>query len=132
MTSHCCITFDKFIAVWHFLSYSFLIGKYFVKLLLSAWLVAVVVSLMPLFWKTDPTRAIHQVYLFVEILLFIFLPYLLIVIAYCLVFKKLREHVKLLQEATISITRREQVRRVSSEAKVAKVCLILIATFAFC
>lgn len=132
VANHCCITFDRFIAVCYPFSYSFLIDKYFAKMLLSAWLVATGISLLPLFWNTDTALTIHQVYLFIEIVVFIFVPYLLILIAYCLVFKKLREHFKLLQETNISITRREQARRLSSEAKIAKVCLILIATFALC
>ena len=57
----------------------------------------------------------------------------MIFIAYFLVFKKLREHFRMLQETTaISISRREQTKRLSSEAKVAKVSLILIATFVLC
>lgn len=132
VASHCCITYDRFIAVCHPFSYSFLIQKYFAKMLLIAWLLTIVMSLLPLCWNTDQTLRIHQVYIFVEIVIFILFPYLLIFIAYCLVFKKLREHFKLLRETNISTTRREQTGRLSSEAKVAKVCLILIATFALC
>ncbi|KAJ7391578.1 hypothetical protein OS493_017274 [Desmophyllum pertusum] len=132
VANHCCITFDRFIAVCYPFSYSYLIEKYFMKMLLTAWVVAVAFSLLPLCWDTDQTLTIHEVYIFVEIVGFIFLPYLLIIIAYCLIFKKLREHFKLLKETAVSITRREQARRLSSEAKVAKVCLILIATFALC
>ena len=133
IANHCCITFDRFIAVRHPFSYSFLIDKYFIKMVATAWLLATVISLLPLCWNTDRTLTIHQVYIFVEILLFIFVPYLMIFIAYFLVFKKLREHFRMLQETTaISILRQEQTKRLSSEAKVAKVSLILIATFVLC
>lgn len=132
VANHCCITFDRFIAVRHPFSYSYLIEKYFTKMLLTAWILAVAFSLLPLCWNTDHTLPIHQGYIFVEIVVFIFIPYLLIFIAYCLIFKKLREHFKLLKETNVSITRREQARRLSTEAKVAKVCLILIATFVLC
>ena len=132
VANHCCITFDRFIAVCYPFLYSFLIDKYFAKMLLSAWLVVAGISLLPLFWNTDPTLTIHQVYIFIEMVVFIFFPYLLIFIAYCLVFKKLREHFKLLKEIAISIPRREQARRLSSEAKIAKVCLLLIVTFVLC
>lgn len=99
----------------------------------TAWLLPTVISLLSLCWNTDPTLTIHQVYIFVEILLFIFVPYLMIFIAYFLVFKKLREHFRMLQETTaISISRREQTRSLSSEAKVAKVSLIQVATFVLC
>ena len=101
-------------------------------MLLTAWSVAVAFSLLPLCWNTDYTLAIHQVYIFIEIIVFIFIPYLFMFIAYCLIFKKLRDHFKMLRETTISMTRREEARRLSTEAKVAKVCLILVATFVLC
>ena len=132
VANHCCITFDRFIAVHHPLSYAYLAEKYFTKILLAAWIVAVAFSLFPLCWNTDYTLPVHQGYIFVEIVVFIFIPYLLIFAAYCLIFKKLREHFKLLKETTVSIPRREQTRRLATEAKVAKVCLILIATFVLC
>jgi len=132
VANHCCITFDRFIAVHHPLSYAYIAEKYFTKILLAAWIVAVAFSLLPLCWNTDYTLPVHQGYIFVEIVVFIFVPYLLIFAAYCLIFKKLREHFKLLKETTVSIPRREQTRRLATEAKVAKVCLILIATFVLC
>lgn len=132
VANHCCITFDRFIAVRHPFSYSYLTEKYFRKMLLTAWIVAIAYSLLPLCWNTDYTLTIHQVYIFVELIVFIFIPYLFMFIAYYLIFKKLREHFKLLRETTVSITRREETRRLSTEAKVAKVCLILIATFVLC
>ena len=132
VASHCCITFDRFIAVRHPFSYSYLIEKYFAKVLLTAWIVAVAFSLIPLCWDTNSQLTVHKVYIFVEIVVFIFIPYLLMFIAYCLIFGTLREHFKLLREMAISISRREQAQRLSSEAKVAKVCLILIATFVLC
>lgn len=132
VANHCCITFDRFIAVRHPFSYSYLAAKYFRKMLVTAWIVAVAFSLLPLCWHTDDALPIHQVYIFIEIIVFIFIPYLLMFIAYCLIFKKLREHFKMLRETTVSMTRREEARRLSTEAKVAKVCLILVATFVLC
>ena len=132
VANHCCITFDRFIAVRHPFSYAYLTEKYFTKMLLAAWIVAAVFSLLPLCWNTDHTLRIHQGYIFVEIVVFIFIPYLLIFIAYCLIFTKLREHFKMLKETNVSMPRREQTRRLTTEAKVAKVCLILIATFVLC
>jgi len=132
VANHCCITFDRFIAVRHPFSYAYLTEKYFTKMLLTAWIVAVAFSLLPLCWNTDHNLSIHQAYIFVEIVVFIFIPYLLIFIAYCLIFTKLREHFKLLRETNVSIPRREQTRRLATEAKIAKVCLILIATFVLC
>jgi len=132
VANHCCITFDRFIAVRHPFFYAYLTEKYFTKMLLTAWIVAVAFSLLPLCWNTDHTLPIHQGYIFVEILVFVFIPYLLIFIAYCLIFTKLREHFKLLKETNVSIPRREQTRRLATEAKIAKVCLILIATFVLC
>ena len=132
VTSHCCITFDRLIAIRHPFSYSYLIQKYFTKVLLTAWVVAVVFSLIPLCWKADSRLLIHKVYIFVEIVIFIFVPYMLMFVAYCLIFATLREHFKIVQEMTVSTSRREQAKRLSSEAKVAKVCLILIATFVLC
>lgn len=132
VTNHCCITFDRLIAIRYPFSYSYLIQKYFTKVLLTAWVVAVVFSLIPLCWKADSRLLIHKVYIFVEIVIFIFVPYMLMFVAYCLIFATLREHFKIVQEMTVSTSRREQAKRLSSEAKVAKVCLILIATFVLC
>ena len=132
VANHCCITFDRFIAVHHPFSYAYLTEKYFTKVLLTAWIVVVAFSLLPLCWNTDQTLPIHQAYIFVEIMVFIFIPYMLIFMAYWLIFTKLREHFKLLKETNVSIPRREQTRRLATEAKVAKVCLILIAAFALC
>ena len=132
VTSHCCITFDRLIAIRHPFLYSYLIQKHFTKMLLSAWVVAVVFSLIPLCWKTDSRLTIHKVYLFVGIVAFIFVPYLLMFVAYCLIFAILRDHFKMVQEMTVSISRKEQARRLSSEAKIAKVCFTLIATFVLC
>lgn len=132
VANHCCITFDRYIAVRHPFSYAYLPEKYFTKMLLIVWIVVVAFSLVPLCWNTDQTLPIHQGYIFVEIIVFIFIPYMLICIAYCLIFTKLREHFKLLKETNVSIPRREQTGRLATEAKVAKVCLILIAAFVLC
>lgn len=80
-------------------------------MLLSAWVVAVVFSLIPLCWKTDSRLTIHKVYLFVEIVVFIFFPYLLMFVAYCLIFAILHEHFKMVQEMMVSVSRKEQARR---------------------
>ena len=132
VANHVAITFDRFVAVCYPFQYSFTVKAYFLRIIAVCWLVAIVISLLPIFWEANPEILIHKVYIFIELVLFILAPYVFVFVAYYRIFKSLREHTKLLQEANISTSRRDEARRVSAEAKVAKVFLVLVLMFVLC
>ncbi|EDO39083.1 predicted protein [Nematostella vectensis] len=126
------VTFDRYLAVMKPLTYIQFMDKHFVKLPLLAWIVPVVISLIPLTWKTDISSTTHRVYLICILILGIVLPYCLILFAYVRIFREVARLVKSLaamQHGLIDGRMAEERGRVSSEARVTRIFAVIFAIF---
>lgn len=130
----CTVTYDRYLALSHPLTYKYRISKIFVKAVAASWTIPIVYSLLPLIWNTDMTLKIHKIYLIGLQVIGVLIPYILIVIAYCRIYIKVRKSLQLRKRFSGSSLKhsKQERRRVSSEVKVAKVFCIVAASFILC
>lgn len=130
----CTVTYDRYLALNQPLEYSFKISKIFLKVVAASWIIPVAYSLLPLIWNTDRREKIHKIYLTGLQLIGVVIPYIFIIIAYCTIFRRVRRSLKLRKQFSLNSAKRskQERRRVTSEAKVAKVFLIVAASFILC
>lgn len=130
----CTVTYDRYLALSHPLTYKYRISKMFVKAIIASWTLPIIYSLLPLIWNTDMSLKIHKIYLIGLQVVGVGIPYVLIVMAYCRIYIKVRRSFQLRKRfsgSTLKQSRQER-RKVSSEVKVAKVFFIVAASFILC
>lgn len=125
------VTFDRYVSVLKALQYENIMRKYFTRMVISSWLLALFVSFIPLIWSTDTTMLVHKVYVLSEIGLCVLLPYAFIFIGYFKIFQQVKRSVK--RERAITASVRKALHRknktISSEAKLAQVFIIVAVMF---
>lgn len=129
VTNLFAVTLDRYLAVMNSLRYSYNMTKYFVKILIIAWLLPVPLCLLPLLWQKDSTM--HVVYLFF-IVIVVILPYIFILFAYIKIFREVGRQVKNLAKLAKYENPSEAARegkRVTGEARVARVFAIIAGIF---
>ena len=88
------VTIDRYIAVFKPFRYNEIMRFWFAKIIILAWSLSIAVSLIPLFWNTDPATTAHHVYIFTAQIGLVVLSYVLIFIAYIRIFRKVHQTVK--------------------------------------
>ncbi|XP_032238845.1 beta-1 adrenergic receptor-like [Nematostella vectensis] len=132
------VTLDRYIAVFKPFRYETIMQKYFVTILLVAWLTVITVSLLPVFWSAH--SAIHTIYVLCVQGTFVIFPYFLVFVSYFLIFRQVRKAVKTEKQLSLSVVLNSQGKcsvkakhsmRVSnvSERKIARLSIIIAATF---
>ncbi|XP_020914967.1 D(1)-like dopamine receptor [Exaiptasia diaphana] len=132
-------TFDRYLAVLKPFFYTIFMERGFRRILVSAWVVPIVTSMLPIIWSADPMTTIHTVYLLCVLVVGILVPYTLIIIAYVRIFREVIKQVKKLLKLCVttdrqtSRTRRDaamkETKRMATEAKVAKVFAVVTGIF---
>ena len=122
------VSFDRLVAVTKPFQYKIIVRKYFVPLILANWIIPTAVSLVPLWWQDEDERMIHNVYVLVLVVGFVVIPFFILIAAYYVMFKNLKENSRRLSVSNASFSTRQRRRRVSSERKVVKL-LFIIAVF---
>ena len=130
----CAVTYDRYLAILYPFSYTETISKVFKILVPAIWVFSVVVACIPLTWKGDTQLLNTKIYICLVLIICIALPYILIVYANYKIFRLVRQCVRRERQLSISShsTKAEMkngVRKVSSEAKVARVFAIASLMF---
>ena len=130
----CSVTYDRYIAIIKPLEYQYRAQKMFKRAVILSWLIPVIFSLLPLFWYTDPELKIHRVYMICLQSFGVVVPFIFIAFAYIRIFKEVRSSLEVKKNFQIESQRvlKNEKRRRSSDAKVAKVFCIISATFMLC
>ena len=124
------VTFDRYVSVLKALQYEEIMRKYFTKMIVVSWLVAITISLIPLVWGTDTQTVAHKVYVLSEIAFFVVVPYALIFTGYCKIFQQVKRSIKRERELTASVRKMGHRRRkITSEMKLAQVFIIVAVMF---
>lgn len=124
------VTFDRYVSVLKALKYENIMRSYFKGIVISSWLLALVISLIPLIWGTKTTMLVHKIYVLSEIGLCIFLPYVFIFIGYVRIFLQVKRSIERERAITASVRKALQGKsKISSEAKLAQVFIIVAVTF---
>ncbi|EDO32200.1 predicted protein [Nematostella vectensis] len=135
----CAVTFDRYLAVLKPFKYQAVISKFFKAIIPVIWLVSLAIALLPaLAWHGEVKSLVNKVYIFITFIVCAILPFFFIMYAhvriYMSVHKCVQKERKLSLCATQAATqnareRRRQMRKLSSEAKVAKVFAIAAIMF---
>lgn len=129
VTNLFAVTLDRYLAVMNSLRYSYTMTKYFVKILLTAWILPVPLTLLPLAWNHGSTA--ETIYLFF-IVIGVMVPYIFILFAYIKIFREVARQVKNLAKLATyenQLQATKEGKRVTSEARVARVFAIIAGIF---
>ena len=133
-TNLCAVTYDRYLAILYPFSYTETISKVFKILVPAIWVFSVVVACLPLTWRGNTQLINTKIYICLVLILCIALPYILIVYANYKIFRLVRQCVRRERQLSISshnikTEMKNGIRKVSSEAKVARVFAIASLMF---
>lgn len=124
------VTFDRYVSVLRALKYEHIMRKNFTRMVISCWLLALFISLIPLIWATDTTLLVHKIYVLSAAGLFVLLPYAFIFAGYVKIFQQVKRSVKREKAITASVRKTlDRKNKSSSEAKLAQVFVIVAVMF---
>ena len=125
------VTCDRFIAGMKPLQYPYLVPKFFKRGIAILWIVPAMYASVPLIWGADHSKTAHRVYLACLELLGVVVPYIFITAAYIRIFRQVRRSLALRKNLK-SVSRQVYERkRISSDAKVAKISCNVCLAFLF-
>ena len=125
----CAVTYDRYVAIIKRLLCPYLAPKLFKRALVVSWLIPSLFTVLPLAWDTDPTKKIHIVYIVCFEVFGVVVPYIFITFAYVQIFRQVRRILTMRKDFEPAREQREERRRISSDAQVAKVFCIVSTTF---
>lgn len=134
-TNLCAVTYDRYLAILHPFSYAETISKAFKILVPAIWILSIVIACIPLTWEGDTKLLNTRIYICFVLVICIALPYILIVYANFKIFRLVRQCVRRERQLSISSNGKKSdakhngLRKVSSEAKVARVFAIASLMF---
>ena len=128
----CAVTYDRYVAIMKPLEYSYRAPKLLKRALILSWLIPAIYSLLPLCWDTNPNLKIHKAYMVCLQFFGIVVPYILITFAYVRMFKQVRRSLRMKKNMESLRVHKSERRRISSDAKVAKVFSIVASAFILC
>ena len=101
--------------------------------MILSWLVPVVYSLLPRFWDKDPSRKIHKAYIAGLQLFGVVVPFVFITFAYIRMIRQVRRRLAMKRElVNCPQVHGNEIRRLSSDVKAAKVFGIISSMFLLC
>ena len=128
----CAVTYDRYIAIIKPLEYSYRAPKILKRALILSWLLPAIYSLLPLFWNTNQALTIHKAYMVCLQFFGIVVPYIFITFAYVRMFRHVRHSLTMKKKMESLRVHKSERRRISSDAKVAKVFSIVASAFLLC
>lgn len=129
VTNLFAVTLDRYLAVMNSLRYSYTMTKNFAKIILTAWILPIPLTLLPLAWNTGSTA--QTIYLFF-IVIGVMVPYIFILFAYIKIFREVARQVKNLARLSTyenQLQATKEGKRVTGEARVARVFAIIAGIF---
>lgn len=128
----CMVTYDRYIAIMKPLEYPYRAPKIVKRAVMFSWLIPSLYSLLPLFWNTNRNLKIHKAYMVCLQLFGIVVPYMFITFAYVRMFQQVRRSLAMKKNMEYLRVHKSERKRISSDAKVAKVFSIVASAFILC
>lgn len=128
------VTFDRHLACMKPFNYTSIIAKYFGTIVTFCWITAVTSAVLPVCWTDSHVADLAlKIYQFCILILGIAAPYIWIFVCYLRIFRQVCKIVKREKQIANSVQEGSfndsRARRVSSEAKVAKVFGVIAVMF---
>lgn len=125
------LTFDRYLAVLHHLAYQSFMEKHFYKIIIVSWVLPIGISLIPLCYSSNFTLKEHKIFVYFIVIVGVVVPYMFIMVAYVLIFRRVGELVKYLARQTNSTDEqaKQEGKRVTAEAYVARIFIIIAIVF---
>ena len=130
--SVCIVTFDRYVAVTKPFSHAFLMKRFARAMLVAMWTAVVVVGVLPVTWRSDPSLLVHKIYLFCVCGGLVMVPFAVVFAANFVIFRRLRKHSKQLRDLNASSSLAHGVaarRTAATEAKLARVMFFIALMF---
>ena len=128
----CAVTYDRYVAVIKPLEYPYRAPKIRKRAPILSWLLSLIYSLLPLFWNTNVSLTVHKVYMICLQSFGIIAPYALMTVAYVRMFMQVRRGMTKNEHLRSFRVHNHEGKRMSSDAKVAKVFAIFVLAFLLC
>ena len=128
----CAVTCDRYIAILKPLEYPYRAPKILKRALILSWLLPIIYALLPLFWDTNADLKIHKAYMVCLEFFGVVVPYIFITFAYMRIFKQVQRSFTMKKNMESLRVHKSERRRISSDAKVAKVFSIVASAFLLC
>jgi len=129
VTNLFAVTLDRYLAVMNSLRYSYTMTKNFAKIISTAWILPIPLTVLPLAWNTGSTaETIYLLFIVIGVLV----PYIFILFAYIKIFREVARQVKNLAKLAKyenHLQATKEGKRVTSEARVARVFAIIAGIF---
>lgn len=129
VTNLFAVTLDRYLAVMNSLRYSYTMTKNFAKIISTAWILPIPLTLLPFAWNTGSTaETIYLLFIVIGVLV----PYIFILFAYIKIFREVARQVKNLAKLAKyenHLQATKEGKRVTSEARVARVFAIIAGIF---
>lgn len=125
----CAVTYDRYVAILKPLFYPYRAPKFFKRAIVVSWLIPTIYTLLPLAWDKNPTQTIQIVYMVCLEFFGVVVPYIFITFAYVRIFRQVRRSLAMRKDFESAIEQRNERRRISSNAQVAKVFCIVSTAF---
>ena len=128
----CAVTYDRYVAITKPLVYPYRAPTFFKRAIVASWLLPTIYSVLALAWDANATETIHIAYMVCSELFGVVVPYIFITVAYVQIFRYVRQSITMRKDFESSRQQRKELRRISSDAQVAKVFCIVSTAFLFC
>ena len=100
--------------------------------IVASWLIPTIYAVLALAWDANPAKTIHIAYLVCLELFGVVVPYIFITVANVQIFRQVRRSLAMRNDFESWRPQRKELRRISSDAQVAKVLCIVSTAFVFC
>ena len=128
----CAVTYDRYVAIIKPLVYPYRAPKFSKRAIVASWSIPTIYTSLALAWDANPTKTIHIVYMVCLELFGVVVPCIFITVAYVQIFRQVRRSLTMRKDLESARERRKELRRISSDAQVAKVFCIVSTAFSFC
>ena len=127
----CAVTYERYVALTRPFAYRAVMSRRKITTVIGlAWVLPLIIAILPLAWQADPTTLYHKVYLFFTVFGCVLLPCLVMVYVYIRLLRVVRRFIRRNRKRSSYGNRTGE--RAGNEEKAARVFALIFAMFLLC